>query len=599
MAKKFTTDELQKYFSGQLKHACYAKTVELAKRLARHADGKNYGELIETRRPGESKRIKKYRQAIIVEKTKETWSSVITELGKIRKADDWGVRYEVEKFPAKIAKGETLQDYCETKYPNFGSLTNWIFQALLKKYSVDSHCAILNMPLEEVDTVEFRRPYNFLFPAANVYEFSENQYSILLSKKTVEYEEGGTKMKGKVFYVVNTETIERWEQINSKLDFQRASVLEHKFGYLPVRLTKGVVADTEDESSVWESRFMPMAPALDECIREYSDLQAAVVQHLHPEKAVVKNQECSECNGIGKIQGKGGLEPPKSCEKCGGTGWVASGPYKNYMYAPKQLGQADDIKWPPVVYIDKPGVAEIIKLQNERVADHQYQALASINMHFLWKVPINESGVAKAVDQDALNNFVNLVTEDLISIMDWTYKCTNDWRYTFLVESEEDRNSWLPKVPVPTNFNILSSTYYIDEIKKARDGKVNPLLINYLELAYTNKMFNADHSLKDKLSAIIDLDPLSGYSHDDKGAMIMNKGVEDLDYIISCNISAFIRTAIEKDQRFISKTYDEKMAVLRELATAKQESIRAAMEIENPVDGEDSINTEGAPAEGG
>lgn len=587
--KIFTTEELEKYFSGQLKHACWQKTVDLARRLAIHSDGSKdgYGSLISERRPGESEWIKDYRIKIIVEKTKQTFSSVLTELGKMRKADDWSIRHPKEEVSKKIRDGETLYDYCEVNYPKFKSITDWAFKALLKKYAVDSHCAILIMPLEEVGADEFKRPYPFLFPAANVYEFEENKYAILLSNKKSTYSDKdgkNTYQDGKIFYVVNTISIQRWEQIDPDGRMQMKLQTDHNFGYLPVRLTQGVVSDTSDEDPVWESRFMAMAPSLDEAIREYSDLQAAIVQHMHPEKAVIKNQKCPDCQ-LGKVlrQGKDSVQTWQDCTKCGGSGMVATSPYSNYAYEPQKAGE-QEIPWPPVIYIDKPGVADMIKLQNERVSDHQFEALASINMQFLHKVPLSESGVSKEVDRDALNTLVNLVCEDIISIIDWNYKVTNDWRYILLVPDERERNKWLPKVNVPVNFQILSSGYLIDEITKARGGKVSPIIVNHLELEYANKMFNADSSVKDQLANIFELDPLSGYTIDDKNAMAQNNGITDTDYVMSCNIREFIKAAIAKDKTFSTKTYEEKRKILEKMAGETIKKTQAASKIENPLD---------------
>lgn len=591
--EKLTNDLLKKYFDGQLKHPCYAKSVALAKRLSIHADGSKdgYGDLIAERRPGEDDDILTYRKKIIIAKTKQTISSVITELGKIRKVDGWSITYDQTKFPSIVEKGETLQDYCEMNFPKFKSFTDWVFSVLLKKYFVDSHAAIMIIPITEVDTVTYKRPYPLLFSAEQVYGYEEDNYAVLYSKKKCTYVENGTSYQGDIFYVADTQKVERYEQTNAKRDFDVKETFRHDFGYLPVRLMKGVVQDTIDDENVYESRFLPMAESLDECIREYSDLQAGVVRHLHPEKWIYSNQQCKApgCQN-GKVFQQGTSKGQwNDCDTCKGTGQVSTGPYKTYVLKPPTVGDVDRMPTPPGGYFDKPGVTDMIKLQDERVDKHQYQALASVNMQFLWKVPLAESGIAKAEDRDSLNTLVNLVTEDIVNIMDWGYKVNNDWRYKYIVPDEETRKGLLPKVNAPSNYDILSSGYLIEEIKKARDGRVSPMIVNHLEIQYCNKMFNADSSIKDELAGIISLDPLSGYSPDDKNSMLQNNGISEIDFIISCNIREFMKMAME-DKKFADKPYDQKMKILRELAEKKREETRAANEITNPLDEGDPLN---------
>lgn len=588
--KEFTIDELKKYFSGEKFHGCYEKTKKLAKRLSIHANGEKdgYGELITEIRPGESDLIKNYRVKIIVEKTKQTFSSVLTELNKIRKADDWAIKYNVAEFPKIIREGETLKDYCEKKFPFFNSVENWAFKVLMKKYSVDSNGVELVLPLEfEVPSTEYRRPYPIIFPAMNVIDFKEEEYAVLKSSKKYAYKEKESDVKdGDIYYIVNTLSIKKYVQVNVNRDFKLESEYVHNLNYLPARILKGLVCDTEDEETIYESRFMPMAASLDEAIREYSDLQAAIIQHLHPEKAVVKNQPCLECKGTGKIfhQGKiGGEGQWDNCGKCKGAGTVFTSPYANYAYEPTNAGE-DKVPWPPVVYIDKPGVVEIITLQDTRVDKHQYQALASINMQFLWKVPLSESGIAKEVDRDALNTFVSGVAEDMIDILVWTYRVINDMRYILQIPNEEERKKSLPVINIPVSFNIISADYLIEGIKKARDGKVSPIIVNALEMEYAIKEFYTEPEIREELQTILELNPLSGVSQDDKDSMKTNKGISEVNYIISCNIREFVKRAIEADKNFVKKKYQEKYDIIKKFAEEIAEENKASAEIENPLD---------------
>jgi hypothetical protein len=98
----------------------------------------------------------------------------------------------------------------------------------------------------------------------------------------------------------------------------------------------------------------------------------------------------------------------------------------------------------PVGYVPKD--TEIVKVQDARVKAHLYGALAAVNMEFLAEVPLSESGVAKEVDRDELNNFVNSVAEDVVRMMDNIYRWICDMRYSVVIPDAERRAELLPTV---------------------------------------------------------------------------------------------------------------------------------------------------------
>ena len=53
-------------------------------------------------------------------------------------------------------------------------------------------------------------------------------------------------------------------------------------------------------------------------------------------------------------------------------------------------------------YIQKQ--TEIAELQDKRINEMRYRALAAINMQFLEQLPVAQSGVSKAYDREETNN---------------------------------------------------------------------------------------------------------------------------------------------------------------------------------------------------
>lgn len=561
---KITADLLKKYFNEEKKYQYYTEAVEAAEALRIHANGDYPQKLIEERRPSESEFIHGYRKKIWKAITKPPLSKVISELGKIRKADDWSIRYDVNTFPATIKKGETLQDYCETKLPYFTSLTNWTFTVLLRSYLLESNSVILTIPLNTEETASvYRKPFPFWFPTENVFEFIEDELCILKSRDKSKYTENGNDyLDGDIFYVVDNEMVIKYEQVNSKRDFNPTVSFIHGLGYMPAFKCKGLFLKSQEKYFLYESRIAAMLPNLDEAVREYSDLQAEVVQHIHSEKWVLDTQNCQVCNGTTKIR-QGNPPEVVTCPQCKGSGSVATSPYLNIVIKRAKIGEQ---QWTgdPAGYIEKQ--LGIVEIQDKRVDKHIYKALSAINMEFLADVPLAESGVSKEVDMDALNNFVNAVAEDIVAIMDTIVRMINDYRYKDIVIDPEKRKLMLPKIAVPTKLNILSVNFIVDEVKKLKDGNVNPIIVNASEIELANKKFANDPDVRDRLVCVYELDPLSGLSQDDKMSMLQNKGITLEDYVISCNIQRLVKMAFVANSKFASLDFNTKVAIIKALA---------------------------------
>jgi hypothetical protein len=350
----------------------------------------------------------------------------------------------------------------------------------------------------------------------------------------------------------------------------------HELNYIPVVRIKGAYFKTIDEFTLYESRISSMLPRLDEAVREYSDQQANIVNHLFPERWEYGNQNCDGCindmglsTGMIKVEvGKGAKKSYefKPCEKCGGSGSIGgSSPFKKYIVRPaSKTIDEQPAPIPPFGYVNKD--TGIIDVLDKRIEFHQYKALASLNMQFLMNTPLNQSGLAKEVDKDELNNFVYSVAEDLVAIMDEVYKVICDYRYSFVIQSESDRDKMLPKIAVPEKFDMLSSNYLADEVKAAKDSKLSGVITSALELDYCSKKFYNNPEVRDEMQLVIELDPMVGASEDDKMLRLQNGGITKPEYILSCNIVPFVKRAMIEIEGFAQMEYKKKMELLRKYA---------------------------------
>lgn len=568
---------MKDYLHGTQRHRAYQDTVDKYNALRVHADGEVPEKLIKERRPSESETTLEYRKKIYVPKTKNPVGKVIRSLSKIRRSPDWAVKYDASEVPARIIEEETLEAYCELNYPGHKSVTNWAFSVLLKNNCIDANAVVAIFPLN-VDAAknnQYYKPQAMIFNSPNVIFFEEGaDYAVLQSSERsslIKTEENA--IAGKVFYVLTTTLFEKWEE-NEGNTFTKTQFIQHNIGKLPAFKVRAEFFAQKENAVIQESRLRDMIPSLDEAAREYSDLQAAVVQHMHPLFWYFSSKACGHCSGTGKVIDTSGPSPcSKSCTVCNGSGKIKFSPYAHLEVDPPKLGE-QATPAPPAGYIGRD--VEIMKLQDERVRGHLFDALAAINMQFMDQTPLNISGKGKEVDREELTNFVYSVAEDLVWTIDQVYYFTNEWRNSVVVPDRVAREAMLPQVAVPSQFDLLPADYLMDGVSKAKSAKVNPILIAAMEEDYANKAFYNNPELSELISAYYELDPLPAMGIDEKNAMLMNKGITQEDYIISCYIVPFVKRAINEDATFLSKPLKERFDKMKAFAKEKTTVIDAA-----------------------
>jgi len=562
----FTQDEIDNYIKDRFFHNYYERSKEIASDMSTHADGIFPKKLIEERRPNEPLEVLEYRKKIFKPKTKPTFSKIFSSLQKIRRSSDWSIRYEGEF--SKIVEGETLEDYCERNYPGFTSLTNWVFTLMLRKYLIDPNACVLVAPLNRnAAENEYLKPIAQVFDSRYIIDYVDGDYAVLLNPTGCTYRSGNKLEKGKTYLVCTTEQILRYDQINGRFQYSLTETYDHKLGVLPVFKLKGVIIEQCESNYLYESRIAGIIPELDEAIREYSDLQAAKVIHIYPERWEITQHECTSCKGTRKrpnplYTGPGcGCEAQLDCDKCN-NGYIVSGPYSKIIVKPAGMGE-QNIPTPPAGYVEKD--VAIVNVMEESVDKHIYNALCAINFEFLSKAPLAQSGIAKAYDGDEMNNTSHGIAEDIVSAMDNIYLLTAMYRYGALYPKDEI-DKMVPTIPVPEKFDIISSSHTQEELKIAKDSKTNPVIISALEEAYTTTRFNTEPEVRDRLMLILKLDPLPNITEDDKMSRLSNKGITLETYVISSNIQAFVQRAIRENKGFADLDLEKQQDIMKKYA---------------------------------
>jgi hypothetical protein len=218
----------------------------------------------------------------------------------------------------------------------------------------------------------------------------------------------------------------------------------------------------------------------------------------------------------------------------------------------------------------------ILEMQEKSVEKNNYKALSAVNMQFLDQTPLSISGDAKNVDREELNNTVYNTAEDIIYSVDKVIYFINEWRYFTIIPDKKSRMDMLPNIAVPQNFDLLPENYLMKEVTDAVTAKVNPLLIATLQQQLAAKKFYNQPELAGNIELYFELDPLPGYSVDEKITLLSSQGITQEDFIISSNMTSFLKRALREDPDFAAKKPDVQMAQLNKYASEKIKANDAA-----------------------
>ena len=571
-------DLLKKYLIEGKTGPFYDDAKKEAFDMSIHADGEYPASYIEMRRPSESEYIQNYRKTIFQPITQEVMNAVWLALSKVRKADGWVITYPEKE--TGMADDERPSVYFQEGIPVFGDIQNWLFGISLRFHLTDANGVFVVKPYERVtDASSYAKPYPFPYRAEQVVDYIPGEYIVLK-----DHDDGD--MNSETFITIDrTEWILYRKDTNGK--FQAADTWNHGLGYLPIISCRGMYKKQKGTRYLFTSRLSAMLPRLNEAIREYSDLQAEVVQHIHSEKWVYANQSCPTCKGIGKVR-QGQPVELVTCSQCNGTGEVLTSPYSSMHVKPPKVGE-QPVPIPPAGYITKD--TNIVEVQDKRIDKHMYRALCAVNMQFIDAIPIAESGIAKAQDADAMNTTVNNIVEDLARIAKEFCRIAIDLRYSLIVQSEEARKLLMPTFHVPKEYNFLMARSIVEEIKAMKDGNVNPAIVVAKEKKLAEREFSSEPLTRDELNLSFELDPFAGIGADDKEMMLSGGTALDLDVVLSNYIHVFIREQmVETNGTFIKKSRKAQLTILTEMAQAKLDAIAEGKKFEVPANPFDPAN---------
>jgi len=581
------------YWKRNKRHKNYLKAVDVAHHIQFHFNGyfqtpwlmtataarpelvnPYFQRLIDARRPGESDYIMKYRRSAYLPITKVPCNKVVSSLKKIVKSDDWKIDYSKSENPTFLPDNKTLELYCETNFPNDDSIENFAYKNIVRWMLTDPNAIIVVMPLNwDVEDNELYKPYPHIIQTKDVYHISNDMAIFLSPYETTYKDEEGNSRDGKILTVVTKDSFYDCVQISTE-DY-RIDQHPHNIGELPAWTLGGESKTPDINQPFFESFINGMLPSLDAAAGDYSDLQAEKVQHLYSTMWYIQSQECKACNGSGfsstLSQGKQVI-----CQDCEGRGSMKFSPYKSFEVNKSNLDPSGaNLPIPPAGYITKP--TDMVGLMRNEIDLEIKASLAAINMEFLAETPMNESGKAKEVDKDELNNFVYAIAYHLVEeIVNPIYWFTNEIRYMKAVPDPKMRAKMLPHIDVPQSFDFLTQRDAVDNMIKIVGSKVSANIKDLAEMKYIHSEFQDIPEIREKMNLIHNHDPFPNYESTDLQTLITGGIIKKVDAVLSTYIVSFVDELIKTNPKFLELKFGEQKETLVQMAQDKMQEIEDA-----------------------
>lgn len=544
------------------RHPSYNESVKHAEEMSWHFFGTTPTALLESNRPNEDPEITEYRKANYQPITKSAADKAIKITSKIFNPNLSSIRWEKPS-----TQGEELKKYTLEDYPVYNSLPNYMKDVVLRKMLADPN-GVLVATLAEVPEMETETPEPLLkvYGSKNIYNFDADHYLIYISDRT-------ENNKGKIFtfcYYDKTESIEfEVYAINKELFYEELDTYQYDFPQIPVWSLGGMSEALDDGSVILKSFYSSAAPHWNNAITHESDLFAAYIKHLHPQKYEIAEVCAYKFDFEGQLYPcrSGRIKYPKGlidCPHCSGSGFNPIGPYGVYKFTKEKLSDGGPMGMDPVGYITVP--VEATKMLEVRKDFCISQGLWSINMDVEDKVGENQSGVAKVIDRSAQYDTLY----DIGSVI-YDVHITNAYYffnlYKFGVANRSagkpgETESNLPQVNKPTQFDIASVSELINNFKAAKDSGLDPNYLQMKQIEIQTRDMSTNPDLKRFTSLLLELDPLPGMAVVDVNTNVTRGFVSKNDAVIHFNLKAFVERAVRENKDFISLDKEKQIEIL-------------------------------------
>jgi hypothetical protein len=564
------------------RHDLYKKCCDHAEEMGIHIYGNKPTEILKRVRPREPEEIRKYREDNYEATTKATASRALSVLAKIFNPDNYSIKWQ-----NMTTNGTKLQSFALENYPKHNSIVKFLSQAGLKRMIADPNgvFAIRLKEVPETDT-ETPEPEVKVFGSPAIWFYDDEHFLIHIKEEDI---------RGRKWHYFQYYDDEKYVDFHAQIvNSKRVDVVEddsyvHALGQIPVWFLTGETETCDNGMEYYTSFFEPALPFWNKAINHESDLDAAFIMHLHPQKVIV-GEECDYVDAVvnqrcmnGRIpDGKGGTS---TCPACKGAGRVVPvGPFGVHVVPREKLQEGAPVNQ-PVSYVTVP--TEPTEMLKTRVDEQHQKGLAALNMDVIDKVGENQSGVAKVIDRGELYGFLSKISDVLFDthLQNFFYFFN---LYMFKIQdSNPGRNveANLPEINKPVQFDLSSPQELTLGFDAANKGGMDKEVLRQKQIAIVAKEHASEPTVKSRIITILELDPLPGMSATDVDLNLQAQTISKKDAILHTNIAQFVdRAILEKKDGFWTMDKEAKLKLLQGYADQFIKENKVSLTVEDEED---------------
>lgn len=574
-----------RYFQDAQYHPLYEHATKAAQALAVHyTPGTSAGHLISEIRPYEAPELRDYRTKIYQPVT-QSYAAKILNLQRSNLFDN--KQFYLEKSASTpIAGEEGLYEYVTKLMPGVSDIRKYFQDTVLAQAQRDVNAFYVVMPYrsdaEHLETFgeaapdQYRKPVPGFVPSSHVLDYGSNY---LLAKSDEEfYIEGKTCFSLFLFtddYIIYLQPV---SIENAAVNYIPEVYHFHGLSYADTaRQVGGTISHakksvlTRSKAVLYESPLSPSLPFFNTAVQELSDLRAAIITHLHPQRYEAA-MACDDCNGRGKnFEGE-------ICNTCGGSGQIAS---TTTMHAitvePNENGEINA----PAGYVMFN--TDIITKAWEWYKYNIEEAFSALSMDFLFRRDGNagETARAKEIDREELHNHFRKVAGLIFPLLQWMLDAINLQRYSVILGNEVYDNRVI--VHYPESFDTTKPNESLERFDLSK--KAGADIAYTVELAkemYAKTLGTNSDAYKRSVLAL-QLDPIPGAGTDDiMGMQALDAGFSSEDIQYRSRITAMIGEAERREPGFLELQFEDQKAIIDRIFAEIQVSESADMEDMQP-----------------
>jgi len=440
---------------------------------------------------------------------------------------------------AIVLNNENDNEYILSKAFNEYTLIQY-FQWMIQNIMEDPNGFFITVPKEPYynTTTKYIEPDIWFINSKDI---------IFKSKDEIIFKRDG------IVWVVNRYAFFRFENDPKSgwvmMDNAQGGYYTHGFGYLPINIAGGVW-NTQGFFDSWIGKGKPIA---DEFATAKSSDQLVDKEASHP-FITIAQVDCPECDNHCGYKQIGDPDCPdectlEKCDVCGGTGHVSQNPGERLEAPPELMGN------------------DLIKITNPDVAINKYlfeksnilfdQIIDSLNLK---RAEDRQSGVAKAIDQERLYQFIQKISNDIfMRIIYNTIRDIVGYRNIKVVDGVNVPDTYEFVVISPTQFHIKTAADLLEDYTKGMEANIPAFIRADLMKDYVAKQFSGNRVMQKKSNLIIEMDYLSVYNTDEKEGMLLINEVTLYDLQYSVHLPNMLDEVIRDkgDQWFLRAGFDE------------------------------------------